>query len=107
MRPWRKLGDAVIRSSCVRSLQTFPWSRYIVEEDLGSTLRPCAKISRRPRSESFDQPQQSGVRAVRTLDLLQKEIDQPAKVNLILLSETSPGYPTSASSVKVGCLTRF
>jgi len=66
-------------------------SLHSKKEDLGSTLRLIVRetLPADALGEFSLQPQQSAVRAVFVpLDLLQKEINQPAKVNLILLSET-------------------
>ncbi|HWN09165.1 MAG TPA: FtsX-like permease family protein [Pyrinomonadaceae bacterium] len=67
-------------------------SLHSKKEDLGSTLR--LTVREIPAADALGefsiQPQQSAVRAVFVpLKLLQDEIGQPAKVNLILLSKTS------------------
>ena len=62
------------------------------KEDLGSTLRLTVRetLAADALGEFSVQPQQSAVRAVFVpLDLLQKTLAEEAKVNLILLSETS------------------
>ncbi len=62
------------------------------KEDLGSTLRLTIRETLAPDilGEFSLQPQQGAVRAVFVpLTLLQKAIDQPNKVNLILISEAS------------------
>ena len=62
------------------------------KEDLGSTLRLTAPEILPPEAlgEFSLQPQQGVVRAAFVpLDLLQKQIDQPNKVNLILLSQAT------------------
>jgi len=67
-------------------------SLHSKKEDLGSTLRLTVRetLAADALGEFSIQPQQSAVRALFVpLDLLQKEINQSAKVNLILLSETS------------------
>ncbi len=67
-------------------------SLHSKKEELGSTLR--LKVREIPAADALGefsiQPQQSAVRAVFVpLQLIQEEIAQPARVNLILLSETS------------------
>ena len=67
-------------------------SLHSKKEDLGSTLR--LTVREIPTADALGefsfQPQQSAVRAVFVpLKLLQEEIGQPARANLILLSETS------------------
>ena len=62
------------------------------KEDLGSTLRLTVRetLAGDALGEFSLQPQQSAVRAVFVpLALLQKQLDQESKVNLILLAETS------------------
>jgi ABC-type lipoprotein release transport system permease subunit len=74
------------------------------KEDLGKTLRlNLTKILDSDALGEFSiQPQQSGVRAVFVpLKLLQTELEQPDKVNLILVSEaqTSPGNAATLNNV--------
>lgn len=76
-------------------------SLHSKKEELGSTLR--LTVREIPASDALGefsiQPQQSAVRAVFVpLKLLQEEIGQPAKVNLILLSETSRNETDPAAS---------
>jgi ABC-type lipoprotein release transport system permease subunit len=62
------------------------------KEDLGSTIRLTARetLTAEALGEFSIQPQQSTVRAIFVpLALLQKEIEQERKVNLILVSETA------------------
>ena len=73
------------------------------KEDLGSTLRLTVRevLSADALGEFSLQPQQGVVRAAFVpLSLLQKEIDQPDKVNLILISEVSHQVagPTGANT---------
>ncbi len=75
-------------------------SLHSKKEDLGSTLR--LTVREIPAADALGefsiQPQQSAVRAVFVpLKLLQDEIDQPAKVNLILLSKTSRSETASVA----------
>jgi ABC-type antimicrobial peptide transport system permease subunit len=63
------------------------------KEDLGSTLRLTVKQTLRAEAlgEFSLQPQQGAVRAVFVpLSVLQKELDQAGKANLILIAENSP-----------------
>jgi len=67
-------------------------SLHSKKEDLGSTLSLTVRetLAADALGEFSVQPQQTGVRAVFVpLNLLQKEIAQEGKANLILLSETS------------------
>src|SRR6185436_1195954 len=67
-------------------------SLHSKKDDLGKTLRlNLAEILDSAALGEFSiQPQQSGVRAVFVpLSLLQTELEQPGKVNLILVSERS------------------
>lgn len=67
-------------------------SLHSKKEDLGSTLRLTINevLAVDVLGEFSIQPQQSAVRAVFVpLDLLQQELNQPARVNLILIAETS------------------
>jgi putative ABC transport system permease protein len=67
-------------------------SLHSKKEDLGSTLRLTVSktLAADALGEFSIQPQQSAVRAVFVpMQLLQQEISQPGKVNLILLSESS------------------
>jgi ABC-type antimicrobial peptide transport system permease subunit len=67
-------------------------SLHSKKEDLGSTLRLTVSktLAADALGEFAIQPQQNAARAVFVpLQLLQKEISQPGKVNLILLSESS------------------
>jgi putative ABC transport system permease protein len=69
------------------------------KEDLGSTLRLTVReiLPAGALGEFSLQPQQGVVRAVFvSLDLLQKQIDQPNKVNLILLSQATPSVSDPA-----------
>ena len=62
------------------------------KEDLGSTLRLTMRQTLAPEAlgEFSLQPQQSAVRAVFVpLAMLQKELDQAGKANLILIAENS------------------
>jgi ABC-type lipoprotein release transport system permease subunit len=70
------------------------------KEDLGSTLRLTVRQTVPPEAlgEFSLQPQQGAVRAVFVpLSLLQKELDQAGKVNLILIAEKLRGVTTAAN----------
>ena len=67
-------------------------SLHSKKEDVGKTLRLTVSetASREAMGEFSIQPQQSGVRALFvSLKLLQREIEQPDKVNMILISEAN------------------
>src|SRR4030095_7619724 len=77
-------------------------SLHSKKEDLGKTLRlNLNKILDSTALGEFSiQPQQSGVRAVFVpLKLLQTELEQPDKVNLILVSETSPSNVATVNEI--------
>ncbi|HUS11509.1 MAG TPA: ABC transporter permease [Pyrinomonadaceae bacterium] len=70
------------------------------KEDLGSTLRLIVRevLAADAMGEFSLQPQQGVVRAVFVpLNLLQKEIEQPGRANLILISQTSQSADAPAT----------
>ncbi|HEV8135174.1 MAG TPA: ABC transporter permease [Pyrinomonadaceae bacterium] len=72
-------------------------SLHSKKEDVGKTLRATVAevLSAESLGQFSIQPQQAGVRAVFvSLKLLQRELEQPDKANLILISEA----PTNSSS---------
>jgi ABC-type lipoprotein release transport system permease subunit len=78
-------------------------SLHSKKENLGSTLRLTVRETLAPEAlgEFSIQPQQSSVRAVFVpLSLLQKELEQEGKANLLLVSETlrSPSDSTSQAA---------
>ncbi|MEO8436287.1 MAG: FtsX-like permease family protein [Pyrinomonadaceae bacterium] len=78
-------------------------SLHSKKEDLGSTLSLKVRetLAADALGEFSVQPQQTGVRAVFVpLNLLQKEIAQEDKANLILLSETSRNPATQAAKTE-------
>jgi putative ABC transport system permease protein len=82
-------------------------SLYGRKEDLGRTLR--LTIKEVPGGEDLGEfslrPQQGAVRAVFVpLSLLQKELEQPSRVNTILISEETP--TASAAEAKIEALRR-
>jgi ABC-type antimicrobial peptide transport system permease subunit len=73
-------------------------SLHSKKEDVGKTLRVTLSevLPADALGEFSLQPQQSGVRAVFvSLKLLQREIEQPNKVNTILVSEANSGWSAS------------
>lgn len=98
-----ELGASVGDSLVVRveKLSDIPIeSLHSRKEDPGSTLRLTVRQTLPAESlgEFSIQPQQTGVRAVFVpLKLLQEQINQPGKVNLILLSETSQKHGAPAA----------
>ena len=87
-------------------------SLHSKKEDLGKTLRLTlgGVLSAEALGEFSIQAQQSGVRAVYVpLDLLQREIEQTDKANLLLISETtgneSAAKETALSSILRGRVT--
>ena len=103
-------GDAL--SCACRSLPRFQSNRCTVKkEDLGRTLRLTLRERfPRRRSVSFPfKPQQGATRAVFVpLRLLQKELEQEGKANLILVDEDSTSETDSATqTVKTELLGRI
>lgn len=88
-----KAGDGILLQ--VEKPSEIPLeSLHSKKEDLGKTLRLTVGdvLSADSLGEFSLQPQQSGVRAVFvSLQLLQREIEQPDKANLILVSEAAGG----------------
>ena len=79
-------------------------SLHSKKEDLGKTLRLNLGqvLDSASLGEFSIQPQQSGVRAIFVpLSILQTEIEQPDKVNLILVSETSSSGANTAALDKI------
>ncbi|HEY5445304.1 MAG TPA: ABC transporter permease, partial [Pyrinomonadaceae bacterium] len=77
-------------------------SLHSKKEDLGKTLRLTLSgvLNAEALGEFSIQAQQSGVRAVYVpLDLLQREIEQTDKVNLLLISETTGSESTVKETV--------
>ena len=75
-------------------------SLHARKDDLGGTLRLTVRqtLSSEALGEFSLQPQQSAVRAVFVpLNVLQRELDQAGKVNLILIAENSSGETKAAS----------
>jgi len=74
-------------------------SLHSKKDDIGKTLRVTIGevLSDDSLGEFSLQPQQSGVRAVFVnLKLLQQELEQPDKVNLLLVSESTSGDATAS-----------
>jgi ABC-type antimicrobial peptide transport system permease subunit len=75
-------------------------SLHSKKEELGKIVRLSVGeiLNDEALGEFSIQPQQAGVRAVFvSLELLQRELDQPGKVNLILVSEAAGGTQTGKS----------
>ncbi len=80
------------------------------KEDLASTLRLTARqtLVGDSLAEFSLEPQQSAVRAVFVpLALLQKELNQEGKVNLILLAESQSAVDPAASTAKAEAVNRI
>jgi ABC-type antimicrobial peptide transport system permease subunit len=76
-------------------------SLHSKKEDVGKTLRVTVSetLASDAMGEFSIQPQQSGVRALFvSLKLLQREIEQPDKVNTILISEANNGSDVSKAA---------